>query len=60
MNYTGTTPAGGKVTDHLEVVAGHLEVEDDISYIVQVDADGYEKWYIAHTSSVRKEEGNDE
>ena len=53
MNYTGITPAGSKVT-------GRLEVEDGISYIVQVDADGYETWYMVHAGSVRKEEGNGE
>lgn len=48
MNYIGTTPSGREVT-------GRLEVEDGISYIVQVDADGYETWYMVHTGSVRKE-----
>ena len=53
--YTGTTPSGREVT-------GRLEVEDGISYIVQVDADNdnYETWYMVFTSSVRKEEGNGE
>lgn len=53
MNYIGTTPSGREVT-------GRLEVEDGISYIVQVDADGYETWYMVHTGSVRKEVGNGE
>lgn len=51
--YTGITPSGREVT-------GRLEVEDGISYIVQVDADGYETWYMVHTGCVRKEEGNGE
>lgn len=48
MNYIGITPAGSKVT-------GRLEVEEGISYIVQVDETGNETWYMVHTSSVRKE-----
>lgn len=47
--YTGTTPSGREVT-------GRLEVEDGISYIVMVDDD--ETWFMVHTSSVRKEDGN--
>ena len=49
--YTGTTPSGREVT-------GRLEVEDGISYIVMVDDDDYETWFMVHTSSVRKEDGN--
>ncbi len=49
--YSGITPSGRRVI-------GHLEVEDGISYIVQVDADNYETWYMVHTSTVRKEEDN--
>lgn len=47
--YTGITPSGREVS-------GRLEVEDGISYIVMVDADDYETWYMVHTSTVRKEE----
>ncbi len=47
--YKGTTPSGREVE-------GRLEVEDGISYIVQVDADDYETWYMVHTSTVRKEQ----
>lgn len=46
--YIGTTPSG-------RVVAGRLEVEDGVSYIVQTDEDDYETWYMVHTSTVRKE-----
>ncbi len=53
MNYTGITPAGRKVT-------GRLEVEDGICYIVVVDNDVFETWYMVHTGSVRKEVGNGE
>lgn len=51
--YSGITPSGRKV-------CGRLEVEDGISYIVTVDADDYETWYMVHTGSVRKEVGNGE
>lgn len=49
VRYIGITPSGREV-------CGRLEVEDGISYIVTVDADDYETWYMVHTSTVRKEE----
>lgn len=51
VRYIGITPSGREV-------CGRLEVEDGISYIVTVDADDYETWYMVHTSTVRKEDGN--
>ena len=50
-SYIGTTPSGREV-------AGRLEVEDGVSYIVQTDEDDYETWYMVHTSSERKEVEN--
>ena len=49
VRYIGITPSGREA-------CGRLEVEDGISYIVTVDADDYETWYMVHTSTVRKEE----